>query len=207
MIAGPTNAGKSSLFNALIEREAAIVTPIAGTTRDVLETVVVRKGAPFRLVDTAGLARATKDPVEEIGVQKADRMIASADVVLWLGDPNEAPERSIVVHSRCDLETRQDVPEGAHPVSVRYPDTVDALWNRLEAEAPQAGWHDVYLHDAHRKALAAARDELHAFAWARDAVLAAEHLRVAHRLLAGLLGVDATEAMLDALFSQFCIGK
>lgn len=207
VIAGPTNAGKSSLFNALLEREAAIVTPIAGTTRDVLEATVVRNGAPYRLVDTAGLARGTNDPVEEIGIQRADRMIASADVILWLGEPDEAPERSILVHARCDLETRRDVPEGAHAVSVHDPTTVEALWNRLEAEAPHTGWHDVYLHDAQRNVLASALSELQSFSRSGDAVAAAEHLRIAHRSLARLLGVDATEAMLDALFSRFCIGK
>jgi tRNA modification GTPase len=208
VIAGPTNAGKSSLFNALLARDAAIVTPIAGTTRDVLEATVVRDGVPYRLVDTAGLARETDDPVEAIGVARADAMVAAADLILWLGEPGQAPERSIRVHARADVVGRETAPSGSLAVSMGDPASVDRLWSLLAARAPAAGWNEAYFHEDQREALRVVKAELDAFALVTDDPLAgAEHLRIAHWALSKLLGVDATEAMLDALFSRFCIGK
>ncbi len=208
VIAGPTNAGKSSLFNALLARDAAIVTPIAGTTRDVLEATVVRDGVPYRLVDTAGLARETDDPVEAMGVARADAVIAAADVVLWLGVPADVPERGVKVHARADVAGREAPPVDSLAVSMRDPASVDRLWSLLARRVPKAAWNEAHFHDTQREALRVACAELDGFALVVDDPLAgAEHLRIAHRALSRLLGVDATEAMLDALFSRFCIGK
>jgi tRNA modification GTPase len=94
--------GKSSLLNALIGRDAAITSAIPGTTRDLIEAPTAIGGVPFLLIDTAGL-RESGDPVESIGVARAKASVAAADIVLWLGDPEEAPERALLVHAKADL--------------------------------------------------------------------------------------------------------
>lgn len=206
VIAGPTNAGKSSLFNAMLGRDAAIVTPIAGTTRDVIEATVVRGGLPFRLVDTAGLARDTTDPIEAIGVRRADELIAHADTILWLGDPAAAPERSVTIHARSDI--RPTAPATALAVSILDLQTVDAVWNELvQRHRLTSSFDEAHFSDTQRRALRQSTTALGAFIVADDVLIGAEHLRAAQKALASLLGVDATEAMLDALFSRFCIGK
>lgn len=206
VIAGPTNAGKSSLFNAMLGRDAAIVTPIAGTTRDVLEAAVVRDGLPFRLVDTAGLARETEDPVEAIGVARADHLVSHADTVLWLGAPEVTPPRSLPIHARADI--RPPAPDGSVPVSVMNGDSIEVLWQMLtQRHAASASFDQAHFHERQRASLVTAVSEIETFDRSRDPLIGAEHLRRAHRQLASLLGLDATEAMLDALFSRFCIGK
>ena len=101
VLAGPPNAGKSTLLNALAGRDAAIVSPIAGTTRDRIEAPVVRDGLAYLLIDTAGLAEATEDVIEAIGIERARAALAEADQVLWLGD-DPGPEGAIAIHARAD---------------------------------------------------------------------------------------------------------
>jgi tRNA modification GTPase len=208
VIAGPPNAGKSSLFNALLAREAAIVTPIAGTTRDMLEAAVVRDGVAYRLVDTAGLAVATDDPVERIGIARAREIAAAADLLLWLGQPAAAPEAAICIHARMDAPGRDAVPSGSVGVSVQRPDTVGRLWDEIARLAGER-WsgEGALLRQEQRDLVATARDALVMARDAHDVLLVAEHLRVAGRMLAAVLGVDATEAVLERLFGRFCIGK
>ncbi|HEU0135547.1 MAG TPA: tRNA uridine-5-carboxymethylaminomethyl(34) synthesis GTPase MnmE, partial [Allosphingosinicella sp.] len=90
VIAGPPNAGKSSLINALAQRDAALTSAVPGTTRDVIEAPTAIGGRPFLLIDTAGL-RESEDEVESAGIERARASLASADLILWLGDPLEAP--------------------------------------------------------------------------------------------------------------------
>ncbi|MET0373548.1 MAG: tRNA uridine-5-carboxymethylaminomethyl(34) synthesis GTPase MnmE, partial [Rhizorhabdus sp.] len=101
VLAGPPNAGKSTLLNALVGREAAIVTPIAGTTRDLIEAPVALGGVPFLFTDTAGL-HAGGDTVERIGIDRASQAIRAADILLWLGDPTEAPDGAVRVGAQKD---------------------------------------------------------------------------------------------------------
>lgn len=208
VIAGPPNAGKSSLFNALADRDAAIVTPIAGTTRDVLEEAVVRDGIPYRLTDTAGLAETTDDVVERIGIDRAAAAIDAADILLWMGAPADAPAGAIVLAGKADLPGSNA--NGADlAVSAHLPDTVAALWARLADRARDmlAIDGDVALRQTQRERLAEAATALDLVARSPDLLIVAEQLRVATRPLAALLGRDATEAMLDALFGRFCLGK
>ncbi|MEA3064540.1 MAG: tRNA modification GTPase, partial [Sphingomonadales bacterium] len=104
VIAGPPNAGKSSLLNALAQRDAAITSAVPGTTRDLVEAPTAIGGTPFLLIDTAGL-RDSDDEVESLGVTRARSSLEAADLILWLGDPAEVPDRgrSILIRSKCDL--------------------------------------------------------------------------------------------------------
>ncbi len=204
VLAGPPNAGKSSLFNAMLSREASIVTNRAGTTRDVIEAQVVRGGYAYRLVDTAGLAEATDDPIEQIGIERARRVIDGADLLLWLGDPSDCPAGAVQVRAKSDLRHTGD----GIPVSARLPRTVDHLWQMVEqATADRTIGSDVRLHDDQRRSVMLAAEELASAGSCDDVVVAAEHVRRALRLLAMVMGMDATEAMLNALFSRFCLGK
>jgi tRNA modification GTPase len=207
VIGGPPNAGKSTLLNLMVEREAAIVSPIAGTTRDRIEAAIVRGGMPYLLLDTAGLTR-TDDLVEAIGVERATAAIAEADLLLWLGD--DAPPRpdAIWVHARADVAGREAMPPG-RSVAVRHdrPDLIDQLWGQVADRAahliPRVD--AMPLRERHRALCVQAAGELEART--RDPLLLGECLRRARIALAGITGVDATEVMLDALFSRFCLGK
>ncbi|MEH3100300.1 tRNA uridine-5-carboxymethylaminomethyl(34) synthesis GTPase MnmE [Sphingomonas adhaesiva] len=207
VLAGPRNAGKSSLFNALLQRDAAIVTPIAGTTRDVLEAVVSRAGIPYRLVDTAGLIGDTTDEVERIGISRARDLIDRADLVLWLGVPDDAPSNALKVASQCDH--RRPTDEHDIATSVHVPETVDALWTAIDQRCRSyvGGSDGMAFRERQREDMASAGRELRCAANEDDPLLQAEHLRLATRWLARLLGIDAAEEMLDALFRRFCLGK
>lgn len=207
VIAGPRNAGKSSLFNALLGRDAAIVTAIAGTTRDVLEAGVVRDGIPYRLVDTAGLVDDTADPIEAIGIARARDLMPHADMILWLGDPADAPKDATIIHAKSDLDPVTQ--RGGIATSVADPASIDRLWAILAAQAGRliGSGDGMHLRHRHRVLVEDALIELSAAGAADDLLLIAEHLRIANRCLAAILGRDATEAMLDALFGRFCLGK
>lgn len=206
VIAGPPNAGKSSLLNALTGREAAIVTEIAGTTRDVLEAPTAIGGAPFLLVDTAGL-RESADAVETIGVARARASVEAADLVLWLGPPGEAPPGAVRVHAKADLGAADPAADIA--VSARTGDGLDALIALLLDCArdmlPAEG--EVALNVRHRGALAEAETALAEAGAASDPLIAAEALRQARLALDRVTGRAGVEDMLDALFGRFCIGK
>lgn len=208
VIAGPPNAGKSTLLNALAGREAAITSAIAGTTRDLVEAPTAIGGTPFLLIDTAGL-RAGGDAIEAIGVERARASLAAADLILWLGEPNNVPdpERTILVHPKSDRvahDGRADV-----SVSAKTGAGIDALValmiERSRAMLPGEG--EVALNARHRAALTECLDWLREAASARDPLIVAEALRQARFALDRITGRAGVEDMLDALFGRFCIGK
>jgi tRNA modification GTPase len=208
VLAGPPNAGKSTLFNALAGREAAIVSPIAGTTRDRIEAPTVRGGVAYVLTDTAGLATETDDAIEAIGIARARDAVAEADLVLWLGD--EAwPEGAIAIHSRCDEPGRAKTPADRIAVSAATGHGVDLLWDRIatDASALLPPPDLVALNQRQRALCASASEALRAAAAEPELLLAAEHLRSARRAFDAITGRADVEAMLDALFARFCIGK
>jgi tRNA modification GTPase len=205
-IAGPPNSGKSSLFNRLVQREAAIISAVAGTTRDLIEAPVAIGGTPFLLIDTAGV-RETSDEVEIIGVERAHEAMKSADLVLWLGPADQAPAIAVRVHSKCDLK-----PAGADAdiaVSSLTGEGVDALAAVLleRAKLLLPGRHDLAINARHRTLIAQCRDCLREAEEATDPLLAAEALRQARAALDRITGRAGVEEMLDALFGRFCIGK
>lgn len=204
VLAGPPNSGKSSLFNILVDREAAIVSDIAGTTRDRIEAVVALDGVPLVLIDTAGL-RESEDAIEAIGVARAEDAVARGDVILWLGEASEAPEGSIVVAAKSDLaESRPGL-----AVSAVTGEGIAALKNELLKRArgmlPRPG--ALALNRRHRSILIDVRDSLERAAAAADLLIVAEHLREARNNLDRLTGRSGVEDMLDALFGSMCIGK
>jgi tRNA modification GTPase len=206
VIAGPPNVGKSSLLNWLAGRQAAITSAIAGTTRDLVEAPTALGGTPFLLVDTAGL-RESGDEVEAIGVGLARRSIDAADLVLWLGAPGEAPERSVLVQSKLDLappEREADV-----RVSAETGEGMDALVALLIARARDLlpGDGEVALNARHREAIALAAGQLREAEQSQDLLIAAECLRQARVAVDRVTGRAGVEDMLDALFGRFCIGK
>ncbi len=207
VIGGPPNAGKSTLLNLLAERDAAIVSPIAGTTRDKIEAGVRRHGIAYNMVDTAGLTD-TDDVVEAIGVERATAAINAADVLVWLADEPPPRDDGLWVHARGDAVGREAMPAGrVAMVRQDRPETVEALWwlieDRAKALLPQAD--ALPLRERHRSWCKAAATALETMPV--DPLLIGEHLREARRSLAAVIGVDATEIMLDALFSRFCLGK
>jgi tRNA modification GTPase len=208
VIAGPPNVGKSSLLNWLAGRQAAITSAIAGTTRDLVEAPTAIGGAPFLLVDTAGL-RDSDDEIESIGVGKARQSMAAADLVLWLGAPPECPEpgRSIIVQSKADL--RPPDPAADVRVSAETGEGMDALVELLIERArsllPQEG--EVALNARHRAALNEAADRLKEAGGSTDPLIVAECLREARLALDRITGRAGVSDMLSMLFGRFCIGK
>lgn len=207
VVAGPPNAGKSSLVNALAESDKAIVTDTPGTTRDAIEVPLSLDGTPILLVDTAGL-RDSDDVVEAIGVQRAEGQLGRADLVLWLGEPEAAPDhpRLLQIHAQCDR--RGDAPDGSLAVSAVTGDGLDVLLRRIVKEArrvlPAEG--ELALNRRQAQELSEACSAL-AEAEGSDIVRTAEGLRLARSAFDRVSGRAGVEDMLDALFEQFCLGK
>jgi tRNA modification GTPase len=208
VLAGPPNSGKSTLLNALARREAAIVSPIAGTTRDRIEVPVSRSGIPFVLTDTAGLRESTGDAIEAIGIDRASQAIAGADLVLWLGDDAPPADEMVWLHARADLGDRK-MPEGAVlAVSAETGAGVETLWDLLVRRSSTLipGATDMALNQRQRSHCREALEALHDLG-APDELVVADALRRANVALARITGDIGIEAMLDALFGKFCIGK
>ncbi|ANY19010.1 tRNA modification GTPase MnmE [Tsuneonella dongtanensis] len=207
VLAGPPNAGKSSLFNALLETDAAIVTDIPGTTRDTLERPVAVDGTPLVLVDTAGVRAKTSDPIEAMGIARAEAEFAQADIVLWLGPEGEGPAGAFEIDAKIDTQAgRKSAPFAA--VSASTGEGIARLWAYIVREAravlPVPG--EVALNRRQREVLEVAIDELRD-GFLSDPLIVAERLRIVRHQFDRITGRASTEDMLDALFGRFCIGK
>ncbi len=207
VLAGPPNSGKSSLFNAIAGRDAAIVSAIAGTTRDRIEAPIVIEGIPLVLIDTAGLRGSAGDEIEDIGIARTGEALASADIILWLGAAEDCPDtaRAILIAAKADLDG-----QGAGlAVSAKTGLGLDALRAAMIARAkmllPKVG--ALALNQRHRRIVASVLEELWDAQRAQDLLIIAEHMRQARRHLDALTGRAGVEDMLDALFGAFCIGK
>lgn len=211
VLAGPPNAGKSTLFNALAGREAAIVTDIPGTTRDVIEAPISLAGMPVLLIDTAGL-REGHHPVEKIGIDRAGRAVEAADVILWLGDRDAVPATSAVVirlRARCDergLEGAGGFDLNVSAVTGAGMDDLRALLERsLKSLLPRES--EFAINSRQRTTIEQAVAGLALGQQSPDLVLLAEGMRLARGALDRLTGRAGIEDVLDSLFGQFCIGK
>jgi tRNA modification GTPase len=210
VVAGPPNAGKSSLLNAIAGEERAIVTDIPGTTRDHIEVPLSLGGIPILLTDTAGL-RDADDPVETIGVQRASALVEAADVLVWLGEPGEAPQhpRLVSVYAKADLPERLEPPPESLALSARTGEglkrLLDCVGDLAKSLLPAEG--AIALNRRQATRLEEARAALSNIRVGKDVVLAAEDLRAARAAFDRLTGRAGVEDVLDALFARFCLGK
>ncbi|MEO6579661.1 MAG: tRNA uridine-5-carboxymethylaminomethyl(34) synthesis GTPase MnmE [Sphingomicrobium sp.] len=207
--AGPPNVGKSSLINVLCGHDRAIVTEIAGTTRDVIEVPIAIGGIPFVLVDTAGL-RPSEDQVEQIGVSRARSEAERSDILLWLGDPDEAPAHrsTILLRPRADLARNHSPRDSALPVSSMTGEGISRLIELMSAAATNLLPHvdEVSLNRRQATHLDAARNALED-AGATQLEVVADALRRAREAFDAIAGRAGVEEMLDGLFGRFCLGK
>lgn len=221
VLAGRPNAGKSSLFNALLGTERAIVTEVAGTTRDALEAATSFGGWPVRLVDTAGL-RDADDRIERIGVEVSRRWLDAADLMVLCveaGRELDQDEKTwAAARDTLVVRTKADLHDAGSPLSVStvtgqgLDDVANAIAEFAAGDLPSATESEPLItRERHRAGLAAAAAALADAAAhldpAGDPVLASHHIRRASGALSELIGVVDVEEVLDRLFASFCVGK
>ena len=224
VILGRPNVGKSSLLNALLGQERAIVTSAAGTTRDVLDERTSIRGVPVRLLDTAGI-RDAADEVERIGVTRAWKALETADIVLVLVDSSAplTPEdmtllqetanmTRIIVKNKSDLPSRCQLPEGmeaaAIAVSAKEGTGLDLLSDRILALAgPSRADAAGITNERHLHALEQARIAVASAMAAEELDCSATDIRSALHFLGEITGTDVDDAVIDRIFSRFCVGK
>jgi tRNA modification GTPase len=208
-VAGPPNAGKSSLVNALAQSERAIVTPIAGTTRDIIEVPLAIGGVPFVLVDTAGV-RESEDVVESIGIERAHYEAERSDLLLWLGQPAEAPSHPglILLHAKADLSDtlRGDAILAVSAVTGEGLGRLTQLLIERSSKLLPKG-DELALDRRQHDLMAEAEQALIRASDLSDPVLIAEELRNARLAIDRIAGRAGVEELLDALFGRFCLGK
>ncbi|AMO70208.1 tRNA modification GTPase TrmE [gamma proteobacterium BDW918] len=231
VIAGRPNAGKSSLLNALAGRESAIVTNIAGTTRDVLRENILIDGMPLHIIDTAGL-RDSEDLVEQEGIKRAWTEIANADRILLVIDSQTAEAESdaipselqpfidqqklSIIYNKCDLSGHQVAIDNSEIsriyLSAKHAKGIDLLREHLKS---CVGYNDgdtpFIARRRHIEALNLGREHIHAGEQQllnyNAGELLAEELRIAQQALAEITGEFSSDDLLGRIFSSFCIGK
>jgi tRNA modification GTPase len=228
VLIGRPNVGKSSLLNQLAQQELAIVTPIAGTTRDQVRATVLIQGVPIHLIDTAGL-RETDDPVERIGISRTWQAVERAGAAILLTESGEMvgpPEAEILnrlpaalpvawVYNKIDIHGQQsgartEGQQASFRLSALTGEGVDALqrWLLLVAGWKPGGEGIFMARARHLAALRQAQEHLdRATALGRQLELFAEELRLSQNALAAITGEFSADDLLGEIFSRFCIGK
>ncbi len=233
VISGKPNVGKSSLLNSLLKEERAIVTPIPGTTRDFLEEEAQLGGLPVKLIDTAGL-RETIDPIEKIGVEKAFQKLKEADLVLFLVDSSQPPDKEtislyekikpyphLVVLNKIDLspnyvdEWEKIIQEEFIPISVKEEVNLNLLVQKIvEKIISEKGTLTAEVVPNLRQKVALEKAKSHLLSAIEELKgkeplpeLIAVELRSALSALSEIIGEVTTEDLLSEIFSRFCIGK
>ena len=222
VLAGPVNAGKSSLFNYMLREERAIVSPVEGTTRDFIEGQCSIRDIPVRLYDTAGL-RETENVIEKEGVQRSLGLLESADLILYLvqcdsGETTDVQSRKncITVYSKTDLQNCRSCKKDSLCISVVTGEGIDKLYEEIERRL--TGGLSVFADDNLVIQSARQKDCLDRAACAlKDALkqseegfgldVAAIDVREALDALGEITGEVTTEDILDNIFSRFCVGK
>ena len=211
VLGGPPNSGKSTLLNAIVNRDAAIVSDIAGTTRDVIEVPLALDGVAMLLTDTAGVRGDSDDVIERIGIKRAEAAFAAADMILWLGEEGSGPNHPMLIEidAKADDPARNAKSAAASLVSAATGLGMPKLIGQIVAQAkmllPPA---DNYAINARQRALVGSAAAAIADAsCANDWLIVGENLRVARLSLDSLTGRAHTEDLLDNIFGAFCIGK
>ncbi len=222
VIVGKPNAGKSSLLNLLSGQEAAIVTEVAGTTRDILREQIDIDGLSVELVDTAGL-RNDPDRIEKEGIRRARKALESADAVLWIQDATDPDHGDIgeelpdgvpvtVVRNKIDLVDSDTLTDAVY-MSAKTGQGLDDLRNRIRELAGYENQGEGAF-TARRRHIEALRKAQEHFAAGRDALnqsrageLFAEELRLSQQALGEITGAVSSDELLGRIFSEFCIGK
>jgi tRNA modification GTPase len=234
VIAGKPNVGKSSLFNALLGEQRAIVTEISGTTRDAIEGLMDAGRWPIRLIDTAGLRHST-DVVERLGIETSERHISHAHLIIACGDSQESLEKAVSITSSLSnapivrVATKSDLWSGAQGAALESSPLLDAKVSAKAGDGLQllrekmnevldvrygeiAPEIPILTKTRHIQAIRTARQEIVEFknVWRASllpATVAAVHLRTAAVALEGLIGAVSTDDVLERVFSSFCVGK
>jgi tRNA modification GTPase len=228
-IIGRPNVGKSSLLNQLLGHDRAIVSRIPGTTRDTIEETANVRGLPVIFIDTAGLREAA-DEIELEGIRRSRGALADAELILHvldaadpLADDDEklfsefAQKKRLLIRNKIDLPLRLQLPPGISALDVccltgkGIEEVKDAIKEKVWAGEIQAGMWQVMINARHQDALQRAREAIgRAVAALREGLgleLAALDLRIAANAVGEIVGKTTTDDLLDAIFSQFCIGK
>jgi tRNA modification GTPase len=217
-ILGPPNAGKSSLLNRIARREAAITSPVAGTTRDIVEVSIDLAGYPVVLADTAGL-RASDDLIEREGLRRALQRAEEAEIRLFAFDARHPAEArgacawpgpdTLLVANKIDLVSSRGLPSSALPISALTGEGIEALLSALAERVAQNYRIEAPLltRARHRQSLEEAATSLRRSVDALPPELRAEDLRLALRSLGRITGAVDVEDLLDVIFRDFCIGK
>jgi tRNA modification GTPase len=218
VIAGAPNVGKSSLLNALAGREAAIVSPLAGTTRDVVEAQIMFEGLPLTLADTAGLRESTSDAIEKMGMARAHSAAGDADILVWVSAPDVdekvGPPRTpdVFVQNKADLDSIRSRNESAIAISTQTGAGLNHLRDVLKKmiHVKLAGTEDAIV--VRQRHVIAVQETIRLLNESisnadRPHELIAEDLRKAARALGSITGHVDVEDLLGKIFSEFCIGK
>ena len=212
VVSGAPNVGKSSLVNVLSMRDAAIVTSVPGTTRDVIEVPLSLDGVAAVIIDTAGL-RDTDDPIEREGIHRARARAADADLVLNIIDTDAATplaDTSWTIRNKCDLGSEGDATKHLFRVSALTGEGIPRLRSALArwaVETVRPGQPALLANIRHRHAFSEAAQALQHACATSELVLRAENLRRAAHALGRIAGRVDVDDVLDVIFSQFCIGK
>jgi tRNA modification GTPase len=224
VIGGPPNVGKSTLLNLLVDRDAAIVSPVAGTTRDVIEAVTLIAGIPVSLVDTAGVRDAVTDEIEAVGIERARAQIEDADILVWMtapdavGSPWGGRRPDLILFNKMDLNAAKliQVRNESNGVSVlglslKTGFGVDELKSSLARMVEtrfSSVENAVVVRERHSQAVRKSADILQVILQSDSALeLMADDMRRAAHSLASVTGRVDVEDFLGQIFSEFCIGK
>jgi len=211
VLAGPPNVGKSTLLNALVGRDAAIVSDIAGTTRDRIDVPVALEGIAIIFTDTAGLRDHTQDVIEQIGIDRSHAALTEADIILWLGDEGAAPPHPHVIEVAPKFDIRDCVrksDQAVHVSAVTGAGIEELTQRVLDIARQLLPLPDQFAINARqREHISACAAALAACSESDDWLIIAENLRLARRSLDALTGRAHTEELLDTLFGKFCVGK